>query len=101
MKRQPDLAQAAIITVLSFDKDRAWTDWGGQARTMLSDRLREACPSLRLTERKRLAKSLLKGGGARVRIEVEAQLNSVHHMLESLGAMMRIEKELDETPGHD
>jgi hypothetical protein len=55
--------------------------------------MKEACPSLRLTERKRIAKQLLSEWPSQVRIEDDAHFSSIHHVLESVGAMMIIEEE--------
>ncbi|MFZ2642146.1 MAG: hypothetical protein WA117_14200, partial [Verrucomicrobiia bacterium] len=83
-----------IIKVSAIDESRAWTDWCGQSRRMLANRLTEACPHLRLTERKRLARTLLSGKPSEVTVE-ETYFESTRHFLESLGAIMSFEKKPD------
>ena len=59
------------LAIHGWDKTRAWTNWSGVLRKGLAYQLQIACPSLRLTERKRLARTILKGELITVVVETE------------------------------
>jgi hypothetical protein len=80
------------IHILKWDKSRAWTDWSGHLRTGLSDLLKDASPSLRLTERKRLSRQILKGEVSVITVENEKYAESLSHILEATGAVVSMQK---------
>ena len=82
-----------ILTVHGFDKSCAWTNWGGQPRAQIVERLKLACPALRLAERKRIAKELLSGDHVTLRITEESQGEGICHVLESIGGRVTYEQE--------
>ena len=82
-----------VIQILRWDKSRAWTDWSGHVRKQLVGLLLSACPSLRLTERKRLAKKIAEGAVGRIVVENPKYAESLSHILESTGAAVSISKE--------
>jgi len=87
------------VEIIRWDRSRAWTDWGGHEKKQLAGRLQSACPSMRLTERKRLAKSIAAGGLARIVVESPKYAESLFHVLESIGAVVRIsEQEPNKAP---
>ena len=89
-----------VIHILGKDKDRAWTDWSGHEKKQLAGRLQSACPSLRLTERKRLAKQICDGAAVSIPIETPRFAESLFHILESTGtvASMREEEPIPRPP---
>jgi hypothetical protein len=76
------------IKILRWDKTRAWTDWGGRLKTDLAGSIQAACPSLRLTERKRLARMLAAGGVTDIVVENPKYAESLSHILEATGAVV-------------
>ena len=82
-----------ILTVHGFDKSCAWTNWAGQARAQIVERLKLACPTLQHTERKRIAKELLSGDHVAIRIEEESQGEGIVHVLETRGGRVTYDKE--------
>jgi len=83
----------ATLEILRWDKDRAWTDWGGHLKKDLAGRLKSACPSMRQTERKRLAQQIVAGNPVSVLIEVPKFEESLCHILEATGAIIRMTEE--------
>jgi hypothetical protein len=79
-----------IIEVKGWDKDRAWTDWGGHFKKDLGNRIESACPSMRLTERKRLAKRISSGEPVIIKIEDTKYAESLAHILEATGALLSV-----------
>jgi hypothetical protein len=82
-----------VVHILGWDKSRAWTDWSGHVKKQLSGLLQCACPSLRLTERKRFAKKIADGAIGRIQVENPKYAESLSHILESTGAAVSITKE--------
>ena len=82
-----------ILHLLGQDSSRAWTDWSGRGfrKKSISERLKAVCPSLRLTERKRLAKRLADGAPVSFRIEVPEHLGGLTAILEATGAQFTID----------
>jgi hypothetical protein len=81
-----------VLHILSWDKNRAWTDWGGHVKKDLAGRLLSACPSLRLTERKRLAKKIADGAVMSIDIEDPKYAESLSHILEATGAVVSMDE---------
>lgn len=82
-----------MVTILiqDWDGDRAWTDWCGQAKHQLVQRLKTACPALRVTDRKRLAAALMKREACSIQLPNVRGASGIRHILESLGARVVIE----------
>ena len=89
-----------VLNILRWDESRAWSDWGsrGHRKKCLEDRLKRACPSLRLTERKRLAQKLTDGIAMRVVIEDPKYTESLSVILEASGASIRMSEEEPNQP---
>jgi hypothetical protein len=81
-----------VLQILRWDKSRAWTDWGGRAKKGYAEALGSACPSMRLTERKRLAKKLADGASMSIIIEDLKYAESLSHVLEATGAVISMDK---------
>ncbi len=88
-----------VLHILGQDKTRAWTDWSGRGfrKTSFSERLKAACPSLRLTERKRLAQSLADAVPLSLIIEVPERLRSLTNILEATGVRFTVDEEAQPT----
>jgi hypothetical protein len=82
-----------MVTILIQDwsAERAWTDWSGQARHQLVQRLKAACPALGVTDRKRLARAVLKRQVFSIELPSVRNAAGIRHVLESLGASVTIE----------
>ena len=88
-----------VVEITRWDRAHAWTNWGGHEKKQLVGRLQSACPSMRLTERKRLAKEIVGGGLAKIVVENPKYAESLFHVLESIGAVVRIaEEEPNQSP---
>ena len=87
-----------VIDIIRWEENRAWTDWGGHLKTDLADRLQSACPSLRLTERKRLAKQIAAGGVMSLSVENPKYAESLSHILEATGAVISMKEEPNPSP---
>jgi hypothetical protein len=90
--------ECMIVSILRWDKSRAWTDWSGHVKKQLGGLLQSACPSLRLTERKRLAKTIVDGAVISITVENAKYAESLSHILESAGAAVSISKEEPNQP---
>jgi hypothetical protein len=79
------------LCILSFESDRAWTDYGGTTRSQLILRLNSACPSIGHTEAKRLARAILNGEVSEIPIEKEDRIEYIAQFFESIGAVTKIQ----------
>ncbi len=79
------------IVIQDWSSDRAWTDWCGQAKHQLVQRLKTACPTLGLTDRKRLANAVLKREVSSIQLPGMRGALGIRHVLESLGAKVVVE----------
>lgn len=86
------------LHILGKDDGRGWTDWSGRGfrTTSIAERLKEACPSLRLTERKRLARKLADGARLSLVLEQPDKVESLIVLLEATGVIFSME---DGEPG--
>ena len=77
------------LEVLNRDEDRAWTNWSGRGfrRKSLSERLKQACPSLRLNERKRFAQALADGLPLELVIEKPESAGPLFSILDATGVV--------------
>lgn len=80
------------VHILRWDRSRAWTDWGGHAKKQLAGLLQCACPSLRMTERKRLARRIIEGAVTTIEVENPKYAESLSLILESTGASVSLSK---------
>ena len=79
------------ISIQDWNTERAWADWSGQAKHQLVQRLKEACPTIRVTARKRLASAILKREVCNIQLPGIRGASGIRHVLESLGASVVIE----------
>jgi hypothetical protein len=89
------------LHILGTDKESAWTDWSGRGfRTKSIARcLAQACPSMGLTERKRLAQKISDGEPLFFRIEHPERLSNLPHILESTGILFSIREKKSQPSG--
>jgi len=82
-----------VIKIQGKDSALSWTNWGGHEKKQLAGRLQSACPSLRLTERKRLARLIVDGAAISIPVEVPKYAESLYHILESTGTVASMREE--------
>ncbi len=83
------------LHVIGSDESRAWTDWSGRGfrKKSLAEALKKACPSLRLTDRKRIAKKLADGEPAQLLIEEMSAAKRLFDILEATGVVFDLVKD--------
>jgi len=82
------------IEIKTWDRDKAWTDWSGQAKRQFVNRMRELS-NVDNTEIKRLARKVFEKEKMEFtldRISQPEKADSIRHLLESLGAIVEIKK---------